>query len=362
VGKSTVSALMGFAFEGLQEQALVCGNFGIPLADYAADILENKTLQRKKYLVIELSSYQLENCHGLKLNCSALVSLTPNHLERYKTQFYYYTTKLQIFNITSGEKFCACESAGLFSFFEELAQGKHQDVFKEFGYSNLNFLKHIRIAGSSEHLVNLEKKYSSDNSCYFDLERSFQLNLPEAKQHRLIGHHNKMNILLCMALFRSLGFEDTADTYLKNYGGLPHRLENLGEKSGVTFINDSKATTLESVITAAHTLEQFYPKRRAFLLVGGKDKNLPWQELGQLRKTHELNFIFFGACGSLAREKSQLKGHLTPTLATGLNHLKTFLKVGDVVLLSPGGTSLDEFKNFEDRGLFFKSWVNQFNL
>ncbi len=357
VGKSTICALLGYAFEKISESVLVCGNFGYPLADYAADLIQGKTSLRK-WLVIELSSYQLENCDGLSLDCGTLASLTPNHLERYLTKPHYYASKLQIFRITTGFKICGTRSPGLFSFFNELAQGMHQQALFDMGFQGIDFLNELVLAEEQGLLPSVGAANLSFGQKFFDLIRSRDIDLPTITDSKLIGPHNIINLLVCMCVFRSFGFAEKADAALLQYPGLPHRLENLGEKKHVLFINDSKATTLESVVTAAETLLQSYPDRSGWLLVGGRDKNLPWEELKNLQSRSQLRFVFFGECGALAQQKCQISGVVFPKLKSALDYLSAELKPGDVVLLSPGGTSLDEFKNFEERGDFFKNWVH----
>ena len=94
-----------------------------------------------------------------------------------------------------------------------------------------------------------------------------------------------------------------------------------------------------------------------YLLLGGKDKNLPWQQLALLKQNKAIHCVFFGACGKLAKEKSGLSGEYFENLGNAVEYCQKVSKSGDIVLLSPGGTSLDEFKNFEERGDFFKRLV-----
>ena len=96
------------------------------------------------------------------------------------------------------------------------------------------------------------------------------------------------------------------------------------------------------------------------MLLGGKDKNLPWEELSSLESFSEIEFVFFGACGEIAKNKSGLEGNYFKTLSDCLDFVFQKVKENDIVLLSPGGTSLDEFKSFEDRGSFFKNKILKF--
>ena len=138
------------------------------------------------------------------------------------------------------------------------------------------------------------------------------------------------------------------------FRGLSHRLDNCGDHGNITWINDSKATSIPSVLTAARAALESFPKRRVVLLLGGRDKKLPWEELGTaLKDTEYLHPIFFGESGALVEAKTALRGPRFATLTDTMTKGRAFLRPNDVVLLSPGGTSLDEFKNFEERGSYF---------
>jgi UDP-N-acetylmuramoylalanine--D-glutamate ligase len=151
---------------------------------------------------------------------------------------------------------------------------------------------------------------------------------------------------------------------MKGYQGLPHRMENLGTTKGILFINDSKATTMDSVLISVDALLKNRMKENStlHLLLGGQDKNLPWESLNCLQRFPNINIYFFGQCGSLAKSKSQLTGGVWPSLGSAFSEMLSSAKTGDTVLLSPGGTSLDEFSNFENRGDYFKNLVQKFSL
>ena len=135
-------------------------------------------------------------------------------------------------------------------------------------------------------------------------------------------------------------------------------MQNLGNHRGICFVNDSKATTIESVKIAARGIyEQMDKKRKLFLLLGGKDKHLPWEELNGLSNIPKLVPIFFGEVGPLAKEKSKLDGDIVAKLRDAVSLVKRAAGLGDIVLLSPGGTSWDEFKNFEERGKAFEGYI-----
>lgn len=313
VGKSTVTSLLGAAVQHDDPHAFVGGNLGIPFCEYAIGLLNNKP--KAKYVVLELSSYQLENAQKLQLDYSAITFLSANHLERYPSLEAYYRTKLTIADKTK----------------------------------NLCFIN----ATSSE-LLSYQSQIRSANAINFESSR-FQ---KEISKGMLIGSHNRDNMALAYQIAKALHLSDEALNKILNFSGLSHRLETVGLFEDVLYINDSKATAMDSVLVATQAaLEKVSEQNHLYLLLGGKDKNLPWNQLNVLKSNAKINFVFFGACGPHAKQMSQLEGDVFSNLKSALETVFNSARAGDVVLLSPGGTSLDEFKNFEDRGNIFKEHV-----
>ncbi|MBC7458236.1 MAG: UDP-N-acetylmuramoyl-L-alanine--D-glutamate ligase [Bdellovibrionaceae bacterium] len=316
VGKSTVTSLLGEALRTDDPNAFVGGNLGIPFAEYAFQLLTQK--KKARYIAIELSSYQLENCADLKLDYSAITFLSSNHLERYASADAYYMIK--------------CEIG---------AKTKQTCVLNESSKDLVQY--RARIPGKTE-LVSYQK---SNEKSY--LEKSY-----------LIGEHNLDNLAVALKLAQHLHLSAQALDAMTQFKGLYHRLETVGIFNGNLFINDSKATAMDSVQVATQAaLTKTDKTKKLYLLLGGKDKNLPWNELNILSQYSNIHFIFFGQCGELAQLKSQLVGALYNKLGDAIKYVFKNLQPGDVVLLSPGGTSLDEFKNFEDRGNYFKAQIQE---
>jgi UDP-N-acetylmuramoylalanine--D-glutamate ligase len=168
----------------------------------------------------------------------------------------------------------------------------------------------------------------------------------------LLGEHNQDNLAVAMALAHAAGWPALAFEEMRKFPGLPHRMENLGIHRGVQYVNDSKATTMESVQMAVQSLEDSY-QGSLHLLLGGRDKNLPWERLSSFRNRPRLKCYFFGECAVVAQQNSKLHGDRFARLADAVRAAQKSSAAGDLILLSPGGTSLDEFKSFEDRGKAF---------
>jgi UDP-N-acetylmuramoylalanine--D-glutamate ligase len=197
----------------------------------------------------------------------------------------------------------------------------------------------------------LESRYSFLKFSFVD-----RLNLPLQSESALVGEHNLDNMSVAMTVVEKMQWPAKAQEAMRAFPGLAHRMENVGRFQNILFINDSKATTMDSVLQAFKSVQK-QARGHVHLLLGGRDKNLPWSQLSVLKNVTNLQIHFFGEFGEGAKTQSQLPGSSEKTLQQCLATLKNTLQPQDIVLLSPGGTSLDEFKNFEDRGDFFKRWV-----
>lgn len=264
------------------------------------------------------------------MHVSVLTYFCSNHLERYEGLEHYYDTKRVVLDRAQVRCFTNAASPELH-----------------------DYLKRHALLGSA---------------------RVFEVSVDEGLVSRadldhkaLVGEHNCENIALAAAVLRELGiWNERLKQALLEFPGLPHRMEriNLGEGKPV-FINDSKATALESVLTAVHSVLadpsfRAGSAKKLVCLFGGRDKKHPWEKLAELGASAEqLDVVFFGECGEEARRRSGLKSSSARTLRAALEDLRQRIDPNSWVLLSPGGTSLDEFKNFEDRGLRFAQWARE---
>ncbi|MGZ3692596.1 MAG: UDP-N-acetylmuramoyl-L-alanine--D-glutamate ligase, partial [Pseudobdellovibrio sp.] len=287
VGKSTVTSVLGAGALAFDPHAFVGGNLGTPFCDYALKRLNGEPTAQ--WVILELSSYQLENCNFLKLENSIITYLSSNHLERYKDLSEYYHFKLKITEIT--KNICL------------------------FNKTSPDCVAHAPHAKSQFRLINAE------NFSHKSL-------LPELF---LIGSHNKDNFALAAEMATICEWPETSFHEMTRYRGLSHRLEFVTTQNGVTYINDSKATAIDSVLVATKgCLEGLSSPNKLFLLLGGKDKNLPWEDLSVLNSNEIVNPVFFGACGELAREKSQLSGEYFEKLGSAINYCQRRAQPGDV--------------------------------
>jgi UDP-N-acetylmuramoylalanine--D-glutamate ligase len=179
----------------------------------------------------------------------------------------------------------------------------------------------------------------------------------------LRGDHNVLNVLAAFAIGHASGFPlDAMLDAVEDFRGVPHRLELVRELRGVRWYNNSMATAPERTIAAIRAFEE-----PIVLLLGGRDKQLPWEELMQLVNERVDHVVLFGEAAEKIQKTVESLGlraqRFTLTLADGLREAVTkaaeVAETGDVVLLSPGGTSFDEFKDFAERGERFREWVQE---
>ncbi len=315
LGKSTTVSLLGEAIKIDDPHAFIGGNLGIPFCDYAINILSGG--KRARWIVLELSSYQLENCRDLEFRLTGLTFLSANHLERYDSLSAYYLAKMNL-----------------------LRQSKGNNYVNSHGGDNITYLQaqNFMFQKTDDHLFQIEN-YPYNSA-------------------QLIGKHNADNLLLALTIACDLGLSEKAKLQMLTYKGLSHRLELVGDFNNIRFINDSKATAIDSVITAIQAVLE--NSQRIFLLIGGRDKNLPWENLQSICCVNKITFIFFGEARDIIKQKISFPGPSFPGLEAAIDYCIQNAKAGDCVLLSPGGTSLDEFNNFEERGDFFKTKVRSY--
>lgn len=317
LGKSTTTSLIGAGLQAVDKNAFIGGNLGTPFCEYALRIIENPH-HKALWIALELSSYQLENSENLKLDYSIITYLTPNHLERYENLEHYYNSKWRIVSMTKNKVILNSHGGDLMS------------------YAGNKFSEKIIWTSHKDPSLN---KYNLNDST-------------------IMGLHNLDNVALASKFIVLAQLNETCLVGIKSFGGLAHRLEVVKKtNNNILFINDSKATTIDSVITAIDSCLEKTEYNKIFVLIGGKDKKLPWLELKGKISHPRLEFLFFGANGNDIRKALSTDKPYFSTLNELLAQLPALISSNSIVLLSPGGTSHDEFKNFEERGEFFKKWI-----
>lgn len=330
-GKSTVTTMIGEIVTGAGLRAEVGGNLDRPFAELvdpdATDVL----------YVLELSSFQLEATHSLRADVAVLLNLSPDHLDRYDGMTAYADAKARLLESQNEDAFTVLSADDPASRqFDERVRGEL------YLFSTRGPVKRGAFARDGRMIL----RTGNGEEDVFDLG---SLHLP--------GEHNRANALAAGLAARLAGCSvEAIKRGLTRYRSLPHRLEHVRTLSGVEFYNDSKATNPESAACALTSFES----GRVHLILGGKEKGADWSELISLIGRHARRVLLVGAASDFL---AQLLRGIVPCVAcetipravrTGLRGAQN----GDVILLSPGCASFDQYRNFEARGQDFRQAVH----
>jgi UDP-N-acetylmuramoylalanine--D-glutamate ligase len=343
-GKTTTTTLVGemakLSHDGesqIVNRAYVGGNIGDPLINYVDDMKANDIA------ILEISSFQLE-LMTISPNISAILNITPNHLDRHGTMEAYTNTKARILEFQNDKNTAILghDDKGAWSL-----RNKVKGKLLTFSLYDLD----EGLSGAYLHdgLLNLR-----DGNAYLPLM------LREKIQLR--GDHNVANILAAFTIGHAAGFKlDGMLEAVEKFRGVPHRLELVRELHGVRWYNDSIATAPERSMAAILAFDG-----PIVLMLGGRDKNLPWQDIAKLIHQRVDHVVVFGEAAELiqkavlaVKEARSVDLHRVNDLKEAVLKAAEIASAGDIVLLSPGGTSYDAFKDFEERGEFFRKWVQE---
>lgn len=330
-GKSTTVSLLGEALNEGGKKAVVAGNIGIPVISIVPQLQENS------FVVAEVSSFQLENIEKFRPVGAAVLNFMKNHLDRYNSEDDYYNAKKEIAANFTKENYLVLNANDerLCAWAEEM-KDRTQIIY--FGADVKNY--------DSFWLDGSELRYR------FSGKTGVVLNVNDMI---IRGRHNHENACVASALAMVAGasIEGIAKG-ICGFKGLKHRLEYVEEVNGIKFYNDSKSTTAESILVAVKA----FPKG-VHLIAGGRDKFCDFTVVNDAIKEHVSDITLIGEAAE--RIKSIWNG-LAPikhgtTLEDAIDKALTGAVPGDVVVFSPGCSSFDMFKNYEERGEVFKQIV-----
>jgi UDP-N-acetylmuramoylalanine--D-glutamate ligase len=329
-GKSTTTALTAAMCQQAGLKTYLGGNIGLPLIESVGE------MDADDVVVLELSSFQLELARHSP-SVAGITNLTPNHLDRHGTMDAYIAAKTNIFLhqrptdvtvLNADDELCAglaAQCPGRVHWF-----GRHPAPEPGAYLSGGRIL--MRTADGEERVV-----------C-------------RADELGLTGDHNLSNALTACAVAGAVGVSaEAAAQAAREFRGLPHRLERVAERRGVVYYNDSIATTPERALAGIRAVPG-----PIILLAGGRDKHLPWEVWAAEAARRTRAVVVFGELaealeGLLTRAGARVER--ARTMAEAVELATDLAQPGDSVLLSPGGTSFDEFRDFEERGDAFRRLV-----
>lgn len=329
-GKTTTTSLIYHIFKKAGLNVGLAGNIGQSLAYQVAEC-------NYDYYVIELSSFQLDNMYKFHANIAVLMNITPDHLDRYGFEMQNYVdAKFRIIqNQTDDDAFIFWNDDPIIQ--KELHKyGIHGQYFP--------------FAEKNEEGV---AAFTEENKVYFTRPIAFNM---EQEELALTGTHNLFNSMAAGISANIAGIrKECIREALNDFKGVEHRLEKVARVKGVDYINDSKATNVNSCWYALQSM-----KTKTVLILGGKDKGNDYNEIADLVKEKCSGLIFLG----LHNEKlHDFFGNFglpivdAQSMPDAVNAAYNMAKKGETVLLSPCCASFDLFKSYEDRGDQFKECV-----
>ncbi|WP_321407242.1 UDP-N-acetylmuramoyl-L-alanine--D-glutamate ligase [Tolumonas auensis] len=319
-GKSTVTTLVGLMAEQAGFKVGIGGNIGTP----ALDLL----LQPADLYVLELSSFQLETTSSLQPAAAVILNLSEDHLDRYDGMAGYLAAKQRIFANAKHIVVNRDDAATL---------PPQHAYWQSFGLNSESY-----------------GRVQQDDGLWLSVDGKPVLSVAELN---IVGAHNQMNALAAMALADAVGIPQVAQlTVLRSFTGLAHRCQFVRDVNGVRWINDSKATNVGSTLAAVAGVGESV-QGRLWLLAGGQGKGQDFSPLQPLLANQIYRMVCFGQDAGILMELADNTQRVAD-LDEAVRSVAAEVQPGDWVLLAPACASLDQFRNFEQRGQRFADLVN----
>jgi UDP-N-acetylmuramoylalanine--D-glutamate ligase len=330
-GKTTTTTLTGEVIAAGGRKALVGGNIGTP----AITFVEQSSPET--WVVLEISSFQLETIETFRPHIAAILNVTPDHLDRHGSMENYIAAKARIFENQSERDFAVLNADDATT--AGMGAGLKSQVY---WFSRRKEVERGAFVRGGR-IVFRDAKGERD--------------IMAADEMTLKGLHNLENVLAAVAMGSLAGIEPAAIRQaVKDFKAVEHRLEYVTTIRGVQYFNDSKATNVDATIKA---LESF--PGRIHLILGGKDKGSDYTVLNELLRERVKKVYTIGAAAE--KIEGQIAGvvEMVPagTLDAAVKKAAETAEAGDIVLLAPACASFDQFQSYEQRGRAFKDTVHQ---
>ncbi|MCI8982353.1 MAG: UDP-N-acetylmuramoyl-L-alanine--D-glutamate ligase [Hungatella sp.] len=334
-GKTTTTALTGEIMKSKFEDVYVVGNIGIPYTQVALQTEDNSVT------VAEVSSFQLETIMDFRPDVSAILNITPDHLNRHHTMENYIAIKESITLNQTAKDICVLNY--------------DDPVLREFG-SPENERRKSRVIFFSSRQQLAEGYYlEGDMICYAHNGRVSEI--VDTRELNLLGRHNYENVMAAIAISSSMGVSiDRIRRVVKEFKAVEHRIEFVLERSGVRYYNDSKGTNPDAAIQAVRAMPG-----PTLLIAGGYDKESQYDEWIESFGDKVKYLVLIGQTRDKIAECAKAHGFTEIMYAEDMSEAvrvcASYANMGDNVLLSPACASWGMFKNYEERGRIFKECV-----
>lgn len=329
-GKTTTTTLAGELFKAAGIPYRVCGNIGLAFTEVVAEIPSNGVA------IVEVSSFQLEAIADFRPHVAVILNITPDHIDRHGTFEAYRNVKYRIAENQTGRDYLVLNAED-----QELTSSSIKSEATQLWFS-------------TRENDTTAATFVRDGSLYCRILGREQLVI-RCSEIGILGPHNLQNAAAAVAAGHLFGLPvDAMARALRQFPGVEHRLEKAGSVAGVSFINDSKATNVDSVCVALRSMTT-----PTYLILGGRDKGAPYAPIIDAGKKVIKGLIVIGESrDKIFKELGQsfptvFAGSLEHAVARGFEQAHP----GETVLLSPGCASFDMFDNFEHRGRVFKQAV-----
>lgn len=330
-GKTTTTALTGEIMKAFYEHVYVVGNIGIPYTQEALKTTDDSVT------VAEVSSFQLETIIDFRPDVSAILNITPDHLNRHKTMECYIKVKESI-TVNQTEKDCCVLN------YDDL-------VLREFGES----MKPRAIYFSSRN--SLDEGYCIDGDVIIRNHRGNREEIVNINELNLLGRHNHENVMAAIAIASELNVPmEVIKKAVCEFQAVEHRIEFVAEKAGVKYYNDSKGTNPDAAIQAVKAMPG-----PTILIAGGYDKNSEYDEWIESFDGKVKHMVLLGQTREKIAECAAKHGFTNVMYAEDMQEAvkvcASYANKGDYVLLSPACASWGMFRCYEERGEIFKECV-----
>ena len=330
-GKTTTTALTGEIMANYFTDVKVVGNIGIPYTSLALEMTEDTVT------VAEISSFQLETIHEFAPEVSAILNITPDHLNRHHTMECYIEAKESITKKQTAENVCVLN-------YED-------DVLRAFGET-----LHTKVLFFSSRRKLDKGLYFENNTIYYSNGENTQPVI-DVDELNILGLHNYENVMAAVGMALSMGVPmEKIVEVLKRFQAVEHRIEYVTEKRGVKFYNDSKGTNPDAAIKGIQAMN-----RPTYLIGGGYDKDSEYDDWIESFDGKVKKLVLIGQTREKIEECAKAHGFtdiiMCDTLEEAIDVCYDHARDGEAVLLSPACASWGMFKNYEERGDIFKAYV-----
>ncbi|MCS7205146.1 MAG: UDP-N-acetylmuramoyl-L-alanine--D-glutamate ligase [Leptospiraceae bacterium] len=343
-GKSTTTHLTAHLLRSVGVYAIECGNYGLPLTEIAwENLINHKPIP--EVLVVEASSYQLEKLFYFAPDVSMILNISEDHMDRYVSFREYLQAKLNIVSLC------------------------HQDQILLINKQIVEKARELQIPSSIQHVKNIiidEEEVKTSNYIELYDQKFFWKDFPVDNPHNRVNAWFSLKAIeICFQKRNQIYDQNDLINGLKNFQGLPYRLQKVKTHKNILFVNDSKSTTVQSLLSAIRA----YQHANIFLLMGGLDKNLDFTPIKNLDVFLKKLWIFpYGSAAKkiqnqLGLEKSY--ANLEEAFLALLDSLKSLHQPHQpneeyVILLSPACASMDQYKNYKERGEHFNALIQKY--